>query len=133
MSATLVRPPVDDLRTLPHAVPNRTTAQRFEALERANRIRSDRKLLKREIKAGRVTLFDLLSDPPEYLLSAKVYDFVLACPRAGRSKADQAFKRAGVSPSKTFGGITEHQVGGLLSRLAEFPSLRVLGARRRTG
>ena len=39
-------------------------AQRTEALEKANRVRSARRLLKAELREGRTSLHRVLYDPP---------------------------------------------------------------------
>jgi len=83
--------------------------QRKQALKRANEIRTRRAALKRELKAGRVKIQMLLLNPPPYLLTAKVYDMLLAVPKVGRVKADRVLKYCRVSPSKTFGGLSERQ------------------------
>ena len=62
------------------STPERSLDQRMAALERANGIRSARAQLKRDLKAGRVKITELLAKPPEYVLTAKVFDMLLAVP-----------------------------------------------------
>ena len=50
----------------------------MEALSRANHIRVRRAQLKRDLKAGRVRIGDLIADPPDEVLTAKVYDMLVA-------------------------------------------------------
>jgi len=83
--------------------------QRKQALKRANEVRSRRAALKRDLKAGRAKIQTLLLDPPEYLLTAKVIDMLLAVPKVGRVKANRVLKSCRVSPSKTFSGLSERQ------------------------
>ena len=78
-------------------------------MNQANAVRTARATLKKELKAGRVKIQTLLLDPPDYLLTAKVIDMLLAVPKVGRVKADRALKSCRVSPSKTFGGLSERQ------------------------
>ena len=47
------------------ATPERSLTQRMEALTRANEIRTRRAQLKRDLKAGRVSIHDLLLEPPD--------------------------------------------------------------------
>src|SRR6476619_7808744 len=68
------------------AAPERSLVQRMEALERANQIRTRRAQLKRDLKAGRSTIHDLLLEPPTYVETAKVFDMLLAVPKYGRVK-----------------------------------------------
>jgi hypothetical protein len=93
----------------PAAVPERTHEQRLRALRRANEIRSARAKLKRDLKAGKVQIEKLLLDPPDYVLSAKAFDMILAVPKYGRVKANKILTQCRISPSKTIGGLSERQ------------------------
>jgi len=91
------------------AAPERSLRQRREALQRANEIRTRRAQLKRDLKAGRSSIHDLLLDPPAYLETAKVFDMLLAVPKYGRVKANRVLNVCRISPSKTIGGLSERQ------------------------
>ena len=97
--------------------PERSLDQRRQALKRANEIRSRRAKLKRDLKAGHVQILSLLRDPPEYLLSAKVYDMLLHVPKYGQVKASRALKTCRISHSKTFQGLSERQRNEIISHL----------------
>jgi hypothetical protein len=99
------------------AVPERTNAQRMRALQRANEIRSSRAQLKRDLKAGKVKIEKLLLDPPDYVLSAKAFDMILAVPKYGRVKANKILNVCRISPSKTIGGLSERQRAELVHML----------------
>ena len=107
------------------ATPEGSIAQRLAALEHANHIRSWRAQLKRDLKADRIDLVDLLVAPPELLQTAKVFDFLLAVPKIGRVKANTILRQHDVSPSKTIGGLTNRQRDALIG------ALRGRGDRRR--
>jgi hypothetical protein len=79
----------------------------MDALARANEIRSQRAQLKRDLKAGRHSIHQLLLDPPEYLETAKVFDMLLAVPKYGRVKVNKILTHCRISPSKTIGGLSE--------------------------
>lgn len=81
----------------------------MEALQRANQIRTRRAQLKRDLRAGKVTIDRLLTDPPEFLETAKVLDMLLAAPKYGRVKANKILQICRISPSKTVGGLSERQ------------------------
>jgi hypothetical protein len=98
-------------------VPERTVVQRMDALEKANEIRSDRAQLKRDLRAGRVNIYDLLLEPPEYLETAKVFDILLAAPKYGRVKVNKILAQCRMSPSKTFGGMSRRQRTELVSMM----------------
>ena len=97
--------------------PERSLAQRMDALKRANEIRTRRAGLKRDLKAGRVQIQALLLDPPEYLQTAKVFDLLLAVPKYGRVKVNRILTQCRISPSKTIGGLSERQRNELVSYL----------------
>lgn len=99
------------------AVPERSLIQRREALNRANRIRSERAILKGDIRAGRVVIHDLLLDPPEFIETAKVFDLLLAVPKLGRVKVNKILAQCRVSPSKTIGGLSPRQRTEIVSLL----------------
>ena len=97
--------------------PERSLAQRMDALKRANDIRTRRAQLKRDLKAGRVSIHQLLLDVPEYLETAKVFDLLLAVPKYGRVKVNRILTQCRISPSKTIGGLSERQRNELVSFL----------------
>ncbi len=97
--------------------PERSLDQRMEALKRANDIRTARAQLKRDLKAGRKTIHDLLDSPPEYVTTAKVFDMLLAVPKYGRVKANRVLNQCRISPAKTIGGLSERQRGELVTLL----------------
>lgn len=117
MSATAVRPASDIDGRHVLVAPERTLEQRLVALRRANDIRSDRAVLKRDLKAGRKSVTDLLAEPPEYVLTMKVFDVLLATPKYGRVKVNKTVARCQISPSKTVGGLSERQRGELVRLL----------------
>jgi hypothetical protein len=99
------------------ATPERSLDQRIDALSRANEVRTLRAQLKRDLKAGRVSIGALLLDPPACLEAAKVFDMLLAVPKVGSVKATKILNSCRVSPSKTFGGLSERQRAELAGRL----------------
>ena len=73
--------------------------------------------LKRDLKAGKVSIHDLLLEPPEYVHSAKVFDLLLAVPKYGRVKVNKVLQLCRISPSKTIGGLSPRQRTELVSML----------------
>lgn len=103
----------------PTTAPERSLVQRMEALNRANEIRSQRARLKKDIKAGRAQIQQVLLEPPFYVESAKVIEMLLCVPKYGRVKADRLLRTCKISPSKTVGGLSPRQrseLVGLLTR-----------------
>ena len=101
------------LETLTQA-PSRSLDQRMEALTRANEIRVARAQLKRDLKERRIRIEQVIADPPEYVLTAKVYDMLVAVPRLGRVKVGRLLTQCRISQSKTVGGLSERQRTELL-------------------
>jgi hypothetical protein len=98
--------------------PERSFNQRLDALARANEIRSQRAQLKRDLKAGRASIQQLLAKPPAYLETAKVSDMLLAVPKYGRVKVNKILHTCRISPSKTIGGLSERQRTELVTLLS---------------
>lgn len=97
--------------------PERSFEQRMDALRRANNIRTARAKLKKDLKAGKANIHALLLDPPEYVMTAKVFDMLLAVPKYGRVKTNRILNQCRISPSKTIGGLSERQRTELVSLL----------------
>ncbi|GAC1489183.1 MAG: hypothetical protein NVS1B9_10000 [Solirubrobacteraceae bacterium] len=110
-------PVVEDSFQKQATAPERSLNQRMDALARANEIRSQRAQLKRDLKAGRVSIEKLLLDPPEYLETAKAFDMLLAVPKYGRVKVNKILSHCRISSSKTIGGLSERQRTELVSLL----------------
>jgi|SRR5713226_1100970 hypothetical protein len=89
--------------------PARSRDQRMEALKRANDIRVRRAKLKKDLKDGRVRIQTILSNPPEYVSTAKVFDILMAVPKFGRVKAARFLNQCRISQSKTVGGLSDRQ------------------------
>jgi hypothetical protein len=89
----------------------------MDALQRANDIRTRRAQLKKDLKAGRVSIHKLLLNPPSFVETAKVFDMLLAVPKYGRVKANKVLQQCRISPSKTIGGLSERQRSELVSLL----------------
>jgi len=94
--------------------PERSLDQRMDALRRANEIRVRRAQLKRDLKVGAVQIEAILSAPPDYVATAKVFDMLLAVPKLGRVKATRYLNQCRISQAKTVGGLSERQRGELI-------------------
>ena len=95
-------------KTQAHA-PLRSLDQRMDALKRANDVRVRRARLKKDLKDGNVQIEEILSNPPEYVETAKVFDMLMAVPKFGRVKAGRFLNQCRISQSKTVGGLSERQ------------------------
>ena len=112
-ASLLVSPAVAALKTQAQA-PLRSLDQRREALQRANDIRVRRAQLKKDLKSGDAQIEEILSDPPEYVSTAKVFDMLMAVPKFGRVKAARFLNTCRISQSKTVGGLSDRQRAELI-------------------
>lgn len=101
--------------------PERSLQQRRDALDRANAVRMQRAILKRDMKAGRTTAREVLLACPEFVETMKVFDLLLAVPKAGRVKVTKALRQLAVPPSKTVGGLSVRQREELVRLMAVWP------------
>ncbi len=97
--------------------PQRSLDQRMDALRRANEVRSLRAQLKKDVKSGSVAVDVLIEAPPEYLLTAKVFDMIVATPKYGKVKATRLLNQCRISQGKTLGGLSDRQRGELVELL----------------
>lgn len=102
-----------------NSAPQRSLDQRLDALARANEVRSRRAVLKAELKRGDVSVRDVLLNPPDFMLTAKVIDLLMAAPKRGRVKSTRIMEQCRISASKTVGGLSERQRAALLEHLSE--------------
>lgn len=93
------------------------TVQRMDALERANTVREDRAKLKRDLKAGRKQITDVLREIPECVQNAKVTELLLVLPKYGRVKVDKVLAHSRISPTTRFGALDDQQRDALVRAL----------------
>ncbi len=92
--------------------------QRLEALQRANEVRRQRAEIKRELRSGGISIARLVISPPEFLLTARLSQILLAVPGHGQVRVNRLLKRCRISPLKTIGGLSERQREELARALA---------------
>jgi hypothetical protein len=92
--------------------------QRREALKLANDVRRQRAEIKRALRTGEVSIAELLVGSPEFLLSARLSQILLAVPGYGQVRVNRLLKRCRISPLKTIGGLSERQCEELARALA---------------
>lgn len=91
--------------------PDRSIEQRMDALQEANRIRTKRAYLKRDLKSGRTEVIGLILDPPEWMQTMHLFELLVSVPKYGRVKVNRMLTMCRISPSKTVGGLSERQRG----------------------
>lgn len=100
------------------ATPDRSRTQRLDALALANGVRTNRAHLKLALKAGSADLRDVLLAPPGFVLTARVFDMLIAAPKYGHVKTTKMLAQCRIAPSKTVGGLTPRQRNELIRLLS---------------
>lgn len=88
------------------------------ALVMANDVRIRRAAVKRDLRAGRVTMESLFMDTPIWLRGARVFDIVQALPRVGHKTAGWVLNRAGAQANATFASLSDKQRRQVLNEIA---------------
>lgn len=119
-----------DVVELPTAAAEEERPQYMRALDRANKVRLERAALKRDVKAGRKTVAQVLESPPECALNMTITDLLLAQPRWGRTRIVKLLRDVPVSEMKMVGQMTRRQRKATVLLLTD-PKLRATPAYRR--
>ena len=97
------------------ALPKLTDKQRKEALEKAAKVRKERAELREGIKAGKITVAEVLArsdDPVVGRIKAK--RLLMALPGVGAAKAQSAMTAIGISETRRVAGIGQRQAEKLI-------------------
>jgi len=100
------------------ALPALSPEQRQAALQKAREARAARAALLADLKAGTLTLADVLGRDDDLARKAKVAQVVRAVPGVGKARAAAIMERAGIPAERRIGGLGARQREHLL---AEFP------------
>ena len=101
------------------ALPALSPEQRQAALQKAREARTARSALLAGLKAGTLTLADVLGRDDDLARKAKVAQVVRALPGVGKARAAAIMERAGIPAERRIGGLGARQREHLL---AEFPA-----------
>lgn len=96
------------------ALPNLTPEQRQAALAKAAAVRQARKLIKDDLKAGKMTLEHALSLPE--MQRCKVIDLLHSMPGIGKARAQQLMRELGINENKRVQGLGVNQRAALLEQ-----------------
>lgn len=96
------------------ALPNLTPEQRQAALAKAAAVRQARKLIKDDLKAGKMTLEHALTLPE--MQRCKVYDLIKSLPGIGKARAQQLMRELGINDNKRVQGLGVNQRAALLEQ-----------------
>ena len=99
------------------ALPALSPEQRQAALQKAREARADRSALLAGLKAGTLTLADVLGRSDDLARKTKVAQVVRAVPGIGKARAAAIMERAGIPAERRLGGLGARQREHLLAEL----------------
>lgn len=100
-------------------LPTLTPEQRANALAKAAEARTARAAIKADLKAGTVTIADVLARAGEPLVGKMKVSAVLeALPKVGKVRATEIMGELGIAPTRRVAGLGDRQLAGLLGRFA---------------
>jgi hypothetical protein len=104
------------------ALPTLTPQQRTDALAKAAQVRTERSEIKGRLKAGTVTLAEILADEGDTVGKMKVTALIEALPGVGKVRAARIMADLGIAESRRVRGLGEKQRAGLLAEFAPAPA-----------
>ena len=100
------------------AVPNLSTEERAKALQKAQEMRSQRMALRKELKAGKVSLEEVLKREDEIVTRMKVKYLLESLPNVGKITAASIMEEIGINESRRVQGLGKRQKAMILEKLA---------------
>jgi hypothetical protein len=88
--------------------------QRRKALKRANSVRIRRAQLKKTLKHGTRKIEKILLNPPDYVVTMKVRDLLMAVPKFGKTKAARLLTQCQIGHQKRVGELSDRQREALI-------------------
>ncbi len=101
------------------ALPVLSPEQRQEALQKAREARAARPALLAEVKAGTLTLADVLGRDDDLARKTKVAQVLRALPGVGKARIAAIIERAGIPAQRRAGGLGARQREQLLAEFAD--------------
>ena len=97
--------------------PERSEAQRAQALEAAMRVRRERADLRQRLKCGAAQPLTTLED--DRFRGVRVRWFLESLPGIGTARADVIMSDLQIAESRRIGGLSDRQRSGLIARLGD--------------
>ena len=101
------------------ALPQLTDEQRKAALDKAAKSRHDRAELRKKVKAGTVTLEEVLDSDDPIATRMKVSALIEALPGYGKAKAAKVMSELDISPTRRVKGLGARQREQLIEALSK--------------
>ena len=99
------------------AIAEAPVPQRLRALEQANRVRSGRAHLKREMATGVLTAAEVIERCPLEAETMSIGELLRNQPRWGPARCSRLLLSAGISDGRPLAALTERQRRDLVARL----------------
>jgi hypothetical protein len=98
-------------------LPVLTLKEKKDALEKAQKMRSERKEIRERLKSGRLNLTEVLSrDNDEVMGKMRVAYLLASLPRVGKTTAKKVMEEIGIDESRRVQGLGKRQKEALLAR-----------------
>lgn len=99
------------------ALPTLSPEQKRKALEKAQEMRSRRAAIREELKSGKVTLKELLSNAnDEVVLKMRVAYLLQSLPQIGKVTSRKIMDEIGIHESRRVQGLGKRQIDALLEK-----------------
>jgi len=100
------------------AVPQISAEDRQKALEKAQKVRKERAAMREEMKAGKMTMADVIAKKGEEIVGGMRVKYVLeSMPGIGKVRAKEIMDQIGIDENRKVKGLGTRQVAALLERL----------------
>lgn len=102
------------------AIPNLSQEERAKALAKAQQMRSKRTALRNKLKAGEVTVEEVLKDLDNEVVSRMRVKYLLeSLPQVGKVTAVKIMEEVGIDEARRVQGLGSRQMADLLARLSK--------------
>ena len=101
------------------SIPKLTAEQRKNALEKAQQIRSQRIEIRKQLKAGKLSLADILNDAENEIYAKMRVKYLLeSLPQIGKITAAKLMEEIGIDEARRVQGLGSRQKAQLLEKLS---------------
>lgn len=102
------------------SIPKLTAEQRAAALQKAQQMRTDRMVLRQELKTGRMSLAQFFERSDEELIGKMRVKYLLeSLPQVGKITAAKLMEEIGIDETRRVQGLGSRQKADLLAKFAE--------------
>ena len=101
------------------SIPKLSPEERSKALAKAQKIRSERMEVRKQLKAGKITLADVLNNAEDEVFAKMRVKYLLeSLPQVGKITAQKVMEEIGIDEARRVQGLGSRQKTQLLERLA---------------